>query len=71
MWDNPAFNLYAMEQEGLLETHESKINKIIKSLRARGCPKDTDSWQSAFAEVGYTFNDVTNYDMARISEAVG
>lgn len=65
MWDNPAFNLYAMEQEGLLDTRESKINKVINKLRYG--PRDIDL---ALAEVGWTRYDITSDEFQRIQREV-
>ena len=35
MFDNPAFILYAMEQEGDLLTYQGRRNKMLKNLRQR------------------------------------
>lgn len=35
MFDNPAFILYAMEQEGDLPTYQGRRNKMLKNLRQR------------------------------------
>lgn len=35
MFDNPAFILYAMEQEGDLSTYQGRRNKMLKNLRQR------------------------------------
>ena len=35
MFNNPAFILYAMEQEGDLPTYQGRRNKMLKNLRQR------------------------------------
>lgn len=66
-FENPAFMLYAMEQEGELEdTHESKINKAIKYLSNRPDPTDECELYTALDYAGLRPGDVSSYDIDRI-----
>ena len=65
-FENPAFMLYAMEQEGELDTHESKINKAIKYLSRSYNPEDLLEQYSAFERAGLAPGDLSSADIDRI-----
>ena len=67
---DPLFMLYAMEQEGELETKESKINKAIKLLRLSTSPIDECELYSTLDSVGLRPGDVSSYDIDRIKREV-
>lgn len=68
------YHMYMMEQEGMLDTHESKVNKVIKLFKkaaAAGYNINLPSIQEEiFDEVGIKYNDLTSKDLRRIKIAV-
>ena len=56
-----AFMMFAMEQEGLTDTHEGRINRAIKYVQEG---YDIDE---ALTAVGYTSNDITPNELRRIA----
>lgn len=65
-FENSAFMLYAMEQEGELDTKESKINKAIRLLKSSPDPTDECELYSALDYAGLRPGDVSQYDINRI-----
>ena len=65
-FENSAFMLYAMEQEGDLDTKESKINKAIRLLKSSPDPTDECELYSALDYAGLRPGDVSSYDIDRI-----
>jgi hypothetical protein len=69
-----SYGLFMAEQEGLLNTHEGKINRVIKEfqkLYRSGC--DINSYETQLAiyeKCGLQPNDVTDRDIRKIKEAV-
>lgn len=63
---DPLFMLYAMEQEGGLDTKESKINKAIQLLKSSSDPTDECELYSALDYAGLRPGDVSSYDVDRI-----
>lgn len=65
-FESSAFMLYAMEQEGELDTKESKINKAIQLLKSSSDPTDECELYSALDYAGLRPGDVSQYDINRI-----
>lgn len=62
-----AFNLYAMEEEGLLPTHKGALNALCNYLTEYGISLlDTDGLHSACIAVGIDW-DLTEKDLEYIS----
>ena len=60
------FMCHVFEQEGLTDTHESKINKAIKYLSSRPNPTDECELYTALDYAGLRPGDVSSYDIDRI-----
>lgn len=67
-FENPAFMLYMMEQEGELDTYEGKINKAIKYLAHSSDPTDECELYAALDYAGLRPGDVSQYDINRIQK---
>lgn len=68
--NNSAYWLYMAETEGLLDTHESKVQRILKDLQARrkiqGWPfRVEDGYIEKF---GLTFEELSGHDLSRIAK---
>lgn len=70
MFNDMAFGLYVAEQEGWLDTHESKVNKFIKELATAANPTDTNEQNDILYRCGLTENSLSDYDKARIQDAI-
>lgn len=65
-FENPAFGLFVLEQEGEVDTHEGKINKAIKYLSRSYNPDDLCEQYSAFERAGLAPGDLSSADIDRI-----
>jgi len=62
-----AFNLYAMEEEGLLPTHRGTLNNLCKILDENNIsPRDVDGFCWACDQAGVDW-DLTEEDLEYIS----
>lgn len=68
------YHMYMMEKEGMLDTHVSKVNKLIKTfnrLAANGYDvNDSEVQEYAFQECGISYEELTDRDIRRIKSAV-
>ena len=65
-----AFALYVAEQEGWLDTHESKVNRFLKELATAVNPADSEEQIEILYRCGLTPDALTDYDHVRIQEEV-
>lgn len=67
-----AFNLYAMEQEGLLDTREAKIQNFIRIAAARLREwGDAGSWHQIATAAGFSsIYDLTDAELTRIEREI-
>ena len=64
-----AYGLYMAENEGLLDTHESKVQRMLKDIQRlyeEGCGHLTvgDDYLSKF---GLKFDELTGHDLRRMA----
>ena len=68
------YHMYMMEKEGMLNTHASKVNKLIKTFNrfaANGYDvNDSEVQEYAFQECGISYEELTDRDVRRIKSAV-
>ena len=68
------YHMYMMEKEGMLNTHESKVNKLIKTfsrLAAHGHDiNDSEVQEYAFQECDISYEELSDRDIRRIKSAV-
>ena len=68
------YHMYMMEKEGMLNTHESKVNKLIKTfnrLAAHGYDiNDSEVQGYAFQECDISYEELSDRDLRRIKSAV-
>ena len=68
------YHMYMMEKEGMLDTHASKVNKLIKTfsrLAAHGHDSNDEEVQEyAFQECGISYEELSDRDIRRIKSAV-
>ena len=68
------YHMYMMEKEGMLNTHASKVNKLIKTFSrfaANGYDvNDSKVQEYAFQECGISYEELTDRDIRRIKSAV-
>ena len=68
------YHMYMMEKEGMLNTHASKVNKLIKTfnrLAAHGHDiNDEEVQEHAFQECDISYEDLTDRDIRRIKSAI-
>ena len=67
---DPAFGLYAMEQEEYLDTHESKLNRIINFLKQSPNPMDPEEQVKAVYAAGMRPEDLSYEERERIIREV-
>lgn len=65
---NLAYGLYMAETEGLLDTHESKMQKMLKDIQTRyvsnnGNFKVPEGYIESF---GLTFEELTGHDLVQL-----
>lgn len=68
------YHMYMMEKEGMLDTHASKVNKLIKTFKRfaeNGYDvNDSEVQEYAFQECGISYEELTDRDIRRIKSAV-
>ena len=68
------YHMYMMEKEGMLNTHASKVNKLIETfsrLAAHGHDiNDSEVQEYAFQECGISYEELSDRDLRRIKSAV-
>lgn len=68
------YHMYMMEKEGMLDTHASKVNKLIKTfnrLAAHGHDiNDGKVQEYAFQECNISYEELSDRDLRRIKSAV-
>ena len=68
------YHMYMMEQEGMLDTHKSKVIKLVKEFnRLAACGyniNDGGVQASVFCECGIKYNDLTASDLEYITTHV-
>ena len=68
------YHMYMMEKEGMLDTHASKVNKLIKTfnrLAAHGHDiNDSEVQEYAFQECDISYEELSDRDIRRIKSAV-
>lgn len=68
------YHMYMMEKEGMLDTHASKVNKLIeifKRLATHGYDiNDGEVQEYAFQECSISYEELTDRDIRRIKSAV-
>lgn len=67
---DPAFNLFALEQEGLLDTHESRICAFINGVRQSYNPRDPHVHAAIADQVGLNLDNLTGQELARIAREI-
>ena len=67
---DPAFGLYAMEQEGYLDTRESKLNRVINFLKQSPNPMDPEEQVKAVYAAGMCPKDLSYEERERITREV-
>ena len=68
MFNDAAFTLFAMEQEGDLDTREGKINRAIKELRKTANPNDAVVRAMVYQNCGLT--NVSSWEENRIQKGI-
>lgn len=66
-----AYGLFMAETNGLLDTHESKVQKLLKDLKAKA-EYGLDSWvidDLYLSNFGLKIEDLTAKDLRRIESA--
>lgn len=66
MLNDFAFMMYAFEQDGILDTHQGKINRFINELREAGYPTDEAVQAALLNECGLTEYDLSDRDIEYI-----
>lgn len=68
------YHMYMMEKEGMLDTHASKVNKLIETFnRLAACGydiNDVEVQKSAFHECDISYEELSDRDLRRIKSAV-
>ena len=68
------YHMYMMEKEGMLDTHASKVNKLIETfnrLAAHGYDiNDGEIQEYAFQECNISYEELSDRDLRRIKSAV-
>ena len=68
--ETTAFNLYAMDEEGLLSTREEKIQKVIDYLISSPDPNDKFIQEQAFISAKLDVNSLTFGEVDEIETEV-
>ena len=68
--ETTAFNLYAMDEEGLLSTREEKIQKVIDYLISSPDPNDEFIQEQAFTSAKLDINSLTFGEVDEIETEV-
>lgn len=65
------YHMYMMEQAGMLNTRESKLNAVIKELQACGdAAADLGVQKQCFQNCGLDINSLTQQEIRRIEAAL-
>lgn len=68
------YHMYMMEKEDILDTHISKVNRLIKTfnrLAANGYDiNDVEVQEYAFQKCNISYEELTDRDIRRIKSAV-
>ena len=64
--ETTAFNLYAMEKEGLLSTHEERLEMVVEYLASVDNPNDKTTQFEAFKLAGINTNFLTDDEISMI-----
>ena len=65
------YHMFMMEKAGMLNTRESKINAVIKELRACGdAAADLGVQKQCFQNCGLDMNSLTYREISRIEAAL-
>ena len=67
---NPAFNLFAMEQEGLLDTTDSLMNRFLKELSTQANPQDPDVYNRVAQSVGLNLSTLTGIQLRYLADEI-
>lgn len=68
--ETTAFNLYAMDEEGLFLTHEEKIQKVIDYLISSPDPNNKFIQEQAFTSAKLDINSLTFDEVDEIETEV-
>lgn len=65
------YHMYMMEQAGMLNTREGKLNAVIKELQACGdAAADLGVQKQCFQKCGLDINSLTQQEIRRIEAAL-
>lgn len=64
--ETTAFNLYAMEKEGLFLTHEEQLGMVVEYLASVDSPNDKITQFEAFKLAGINTNFLTDNEISMI-----
>ena len=65
------YHMYVMEQAGMLNTREGKLNAVIKELQASGdAAADLGVQKQCFQSCGLDMNSLTQREISRIEAAL-
>ena len=64
--ETTAFNLYAMEKEGLFLTHEERLGMVVEYLASVNNPNDEEVQSEAFVLAGIDTNLLTDNEISII-----
>ena len=64
--ETTAFNLYAMEKEGLFLTPEERLEMVVKYLASVDNPNDEEVQSEAFTLAGININLLTDNEISII-----
>lgn len=64
--ETTAFNLYAMEKEGLFLTHEERLGMVVEYLASVDNPNDKTTQFEAFKLAGINTNFLTDDEISMI-----
>ena len=67
---NPAFNLFAMEKEGLLDTTDSLMNCFLKELATQENPQDPDVYNRVAKSVGLNLSSLTGVQLRHLADEI-
>jgi hypothetical protein len=73
MFDNLAFNLYMAEAEGYLDTHEGKIKRLLRDLKAVYGKEDYEDIMTDhfLARYNLSVDGLSTPNIMRIKSALG
>ena len=67
---DPAFNLFALEQEGLLDTTESLMQRFLKTLSTKANPQDPAVYYSVADEVGLDLDSLRGNQLRYLADEI-